>query len=141
MPDTLRVRLAESDGRDRVNAFYASQGLSVRVAEGERWVLAERSGRIIGVLRICIEEGHQVLRTVQVAAAHQRQGVGKQMLACAERAFEDAPCFCLPFSYLQDFYGRIGFVAIPIEDAPEHLRERLRGYLAQGRDMIVMRRG
>jgi N-acetylglutamate synthase-like GNAT family acetyltransferase len=124
-----------------VNAFYASEGRTVRVEEGEEWVLALEDEKVIGVLRVCVEEGHRVLRTVQITESKQRQGIGRQMLDYAEPLLEPGPCFCLPYAYLTDFYGRIGFVEIPERGAPPHLRARLAGYRQQGRDMIVMRRG
>jgi N-acetylglutamate synthase-like GNAT family acetyltransferase len=135
------IRRALPHERDRVNAFYASEGRSVTVEEGESWVLALEDEQVIGVLRVCCEEGHQVLRTVQIAGPKQRQGIGREMLDCAAPLLEPGPSFCLPYAYLTDFYGRIGFVEIPERDAPPHLRARLQGYRQDGRDMIVMRRG
>lgn len=134
------IRRALPHERDRVNAFYASEGRSVRVEEGEEWVLALEGEEVVGVLRVCSEEGHRVLRTVQIAESKQRQGIGRQILDCAVPLLERSPCFCLPYAYLTDFYGRIGFVEIPEREAPPHLRARLQGYRREGRDMIVMRR-
>lgn len=134
------VRSALPAEWSRVNEFYASEGRTVRALEGERWVIAERAGRMIGVLRLCPEEGHRVLRTVHISEPERRRGVGKRMLAATEPMISGATCHCLPYTHLEDFYGRIGFVAIPVEHAPPHLQHRLAAYLAEGREMIVMRR-
>jgi N-acetylglutamate synthase-like GNAT family acetyltransferase len=123
-----------------VNAFYASEGRSTRVDEGEQWVLALEGEKVIGVLRICWEEQHQVLRTVHITESRRRQGIGRLMLDRALPLLEGAVCFCVPYSYLTGFYGRIGFVTIPDHEAPPHLQTRLEGYRRQSRDMIVMRR-
>ena len=136
----IDVRCADPSEKARVNAFYAGEGRSVLVSDGERWVLAEVEGRMVGVLRICREEGHQVLRTVQVASSHQHRGIGKRMLACAEPLLEGSPCFCLPFSHLTHFYGRIGFEPVATATAPPHLQDRLARYRLHGPGMIVMRR-
>jgi ribosomal protein S18 acetylase RimI-like enzyme len=138
VPVVVRAALPMEWGR--VNDFYASEGRTVRALEGERWVIAERADRMIGTLRLCEEEGQQVLRTVHVSEPERRRGIGKRMLAVTEPMISGATCHCLPYRHLEDFYGRIGFEAIPIEDAPPHLRHRLAGYLSEGREMVVMRR-
>lgn len=136
----LEVRPALPTEKDLVNGFYASEGRTVRVESGEQWVIALEDAKVIGVLRLCVEEGHQVLRTVQVTESRRGQGIGRRMLDCVPALLQPRPSFCLPYSHLIRFYGRIGFVPIPTHEAPEHLQTRLVGYLSQGRDMIVMRR-
>jgi hypothetical protein len=129
-----QVRPALPTEKDLVDGFYASEGRTVRVESGEQWVLALEDGKVVGVLRLCLEESHQVLRTVQVTESLRR------MLDLVPPLLQPRPCFCLPYSHLIRFYGRIGFVPIPTPKAPEHLQTRLAGYLAKGEDMLVMRR-
>jgi N-acetylglutamate synthase-like GNAT family acetyltransferase len=136
----VEVRVARPGEIDLVNGFYASEGRTTRVNEGEQWVIALEGSAMVGVLRICIEEGHQVLRTVQVTEARRGQGIGRRMLDLVPPMLRNGACFCLPYAHLTEFYGRIGFTRIPAEAAPRHLQDRLAGYLADGRDMIAMRR-
>jgi hypothetical protein len=136
----VTVRPAFPDERDRVNGFYASEGRSTRVEDGERWVIALESEEVVGVLRVCTEDGHRVLRTVQITESRRRQGIGRRMLDCVEPLLGPGPSFCLPYTHLTEFYGRIGFVRIPDSEAPPHLQIRLDGYRARSQDMIAMRR-
>ena len=49
-------------------------------------------------------------------------------------------CFCVPYTHLTGFYGSVGFVAIPDENAPPLLRYRVAGYRTRGLDVLLMRR-
>jgi len=68
------------------------------------------------------------------------KGLGALMLKAFEPLVEGRDCYCLPFDHLTAFYGQIGFMAIPKESAPKHLRERLEANVSKGDKMLVMLR-
>ena len=136
----VHIRVGDRLDCDRVNAFYSEEGHSVRVFATERFVLAEDEQRLIGVVRLCLENGHAILRTMRVSESYRGQRIGTRMLEAFEDLVSERDCYCLPFAHLTDFYGRIGFTAIPIEQAPAHLQERYAGYRDSGADMLVMKR-
>jgi len=106
----------------------------------ERFVLAEDEQRLIGVIRLCLESGHAILRTMRVSESYRGQGIGKRMLGAFEVLVSARDCYCLPFAHLTGFYGRIGFKPIPVEQAPPHLQERYKKYRDEGADILVMKR-
>ena len=137
----IHIRVGDKSDNDRVNAFYSAEGRSARVSATERFVLAEDEHRLIGVIRLCLEGGHAILRTMRVISEGYRgQGIGKRMLGAFEGLVSERDCYCLPFAHLTGFYGRIGFKTIPIEQAPPHLQERYKKYRDEGADMLVMKR-
>lgn len=80
----MKIRTGNEADVDIVNAFYATEAHFVRVSVGERFVLAEDGRQLIGVVRLCNEHGHWVLRTMRVKESYRRQGIGKQMLEVFE---------------------------------------------------------
>lgn len=133
------VRVATPADVGRIQAFYAAQA-GRRVDPGECFVIAEADGAIVGAVRLCREQGHLVLRTMQIVEVYRRRGVGGRMLRTLELLIEDEPCYCLPYTHLPAFYGMIGFRVIPAEQAPPHLQTRYRQGLAQGISFLVMER-
>ena len=135
---TIRV----TDGREkaRVDAFYASEGRRTRIVLAEKLVVAEENGVIVGVVRLCEEEGHGVLRTMRVREAWRGQGLGTGMLKAFAPLVAGRDCYGLPFDHLTQFYAQIGFRSIPKASAPRHLWERLEENLSKGEKMLVMLR-
>lgn len=77
------MRITDGRAKERVDAFYASEGRRTRVALAEK-VVAGENGIIVGVVRLCEEEGHRVLRTMRLREAWRGKGLGTGML----KAFE-----------------------------------------------------
>jgi len=136
----IEIRVGDNSDRDRVAAFYSTQGSSPELSATEMFVLAEDDATLIGVVRLCVENGHAVLRTMRVEGDYQRQGIGKRMLVTFEGLIHGRDCYCLPYAHLSAFYGSIGFTTIPAEAAPVHLRERHEQYRARGMDALIMKR-
>ena len=137
----MKIRTGNEADVDIVNAFYAAEAHSVRVSVGERFVLAEDGRQLIGVVRLCNEHGHWVLRTMRVKESYRRQGIGKQMLEVFDFLLPlHTDCYCLTYAHLTTFYGRIGFELIPFQGAPQHLQDRYHRYSEEGKDVCVMKR-
>lgn len=136
------IREASPHERARVRAFYASCGHSGEFAAADRLLVAERQGQIVGAVRLCVEEGVQMLRTMRVSPDVQRRGVGRALLRQFETLLAPGPCYCLPYAHLTGFYGIIGFEEVGPEALPPHVAARLAHYRAERRgvNLIAMRR-
>ena len=122
--------------RNAAVAFYREQlGRRVDIAHDET-LLLERDGAVIAAVRLAPGHGTLELRTMVVDTRRQRTGVGSRLLGRAARAIGDRECYCLCWSYLEGFYGQVGFVRVDETTLPEFLRERF----ASSKDQIAMRR-
>ncbi len=139
MPAISIHEASEADHRD-VAAFYERCGYLGGLRANDTNLVAERAGSLVGVVRLCSEHGIVVLRGMQVLPDFQRQGIGLGLLdECLPRV-NDAICYCIPWSYLEQFYGSGGFERCEPRDVPGFLSERYSGYLQEGRDVILMQR-
>lgn len=120
--------------------FYASQNYSAGAREEDVVIAALDKNKIIGVVRLCREEGVNVLRGMFIDKPYQRKGIGSSMLEKAASLMENKEYYCIPYSHLEDFYGQIGFREIATSAAPAHLQERLARYLGMGNRMMIMKR-
>ena len=129
---------AAIDGdRARAVEFYREQlGRDVLIADDEELLLERDDGAVIAAVRLA--PGHETLelRTMVVHRERRQSGVGTRLLARASSAIGDRECYCLCWSYLEEFYGREGFVRIAPVELPRFLRERF----GDGKDQIAMRR-
>jgi len=122
--------------RNAAVAFYREQlGRRVDIAHDET-LLLERDGAVLAAVRLAPGHGTLELRTMVVDRRHQRAGIGSRLLARAGRAIGDRECYCLCWSYLEGFYGQVGFVRVDETTLPEFLRARF----ASSQDQIAMRR-
>jgi N-acetylglutamate synthase-like GNAT family acetyltransferase len=137
MQTSIPVRVAVGKDFDEIRAFYA-RWTTKSIAPSQRFVIAQDGQTIIGAVRLCQEEGHMILRTMQIDERYHRQGIGTRMLVVLEPLLEPAPCYCLPYAHLPAFYSKIGFQMMPVEQAPPHLYARYHLGTAQGIQMHVM---
>lgn len=138
----LAIARAPAGALDEVNAFYKAVSYTGTARAGDLvWAARAPEGRILGLARICPEPaGYVLLRGLYVAPDAQGNGIGT---ALARAALADAAgrfCYCLPFRPLEGFYARLGFRAIAASQALQAVEARWRSYLADGLDVIVMRR-
>jgi N-acetylglutamate synthase-like GNAT family acetyltransferase len=122
------------------NDFYQSCEAAGRARPGDRILFAKTASEIIGVVRLCPENGHLVLRGMRVRDDQQRRGLGRKILLAVEEWIGDAECFCLPYTHLERFYGTMGFELVPPKELPEHLQKRMADYSDRGLSVIGMKR-
>lgn len=103
-------------------------------------LIAEAGERLVGVLRLCPEEGARVLRGMRVVRDLQRRGIGSLLLGLADQEIGAGGCYCIAYPYLDRFYGQIGFQPLEPTAAPRFLSERLAEYQARGLDAALMHR-
>jgi GNAT superfamily N-acetyltransferase len=136
----VEIELVGNDGLAQVGEFYQAASYGGGVSEHDVILAAKSGGRMVGVVRLCTEEGVVVLRGMQVAPAFQRQGVGRALLARCIPYLEQGVAYCLPYEHLVRFYGQAGFRPAATDELPLFLARRLAGYLASGQKVVGMRR-
>ena len=135
MPCDVQAWRGTTADRDDAIAFYRRElGRDVEIAATEELVLEREDSRVVAVARLATEHGVLVLRTMVVADGSRRRGIGSDLLERASNAISGRTCYCIAWSYLEDFYGRAGFRRVAADQLPPHLRERL------GDRLIGMRR-
>jgi N-acetylglutamate synthase-like GNAT family acetyltransferase len=138
------IRQAHKEELEAVREFYLSQGYrgGESMDGSEFTIVAEDDDRIVGAVRLVIEEGVLVLRGMFIDKPYQRQGIGKQMLDLMDIEIGDRECYSICKEYLERFLGEIGFSKMKPEKAPMHLAERFKEY-SEGKEygeMIMVKR-
>jgi N-acetylglutamate synthase-like GNAT family acetyltransferase len=123
-----------------VAELYERWGYHGGLLDSDIIYVAEAAGKLVGIVRRAMEHGVLMLRGMQIDPAHQRQGVGTQLLRALVADVAGRECFCVPFAHLPTFYRQGGFEVYPETAAPHFLVERLARYRRAGHDVIVMRR-
>ena len=134
------IRVAAPGEIERVRAAYAAWGYDGGARPEDLLLVAERERELVGIVRRTREHGVVMLRGMQVAPAARRQGIGDRLLDAFVERLGGEECWCVPYSHLVRFYGRVGFAVVPPEDGPPFLAERIEGYRARGLDVTLMRR-
>jgi GNAT superfamily N-acetyltransferase len=134
----LEVRFSREDEVEAVRRFLAEAGYAGGVGAGERAVVAEHDGVLVGAYRLAQEHGCLVLRGMRVREGSRRCGIGSRMLGMLSEL--ERTCYCIPYRHLAGFYARAGFEILPQGGAPAFLAARAREYAGRGLDVLVMER-
>ncbi len=96
-------------------AFYETQGRE-SVPDAVDTLVGMRDGSgIAALVRLCPEFGGQSLRSMQVRGGLQRRGLGSLLLRefiVEVKRREIGEVLCMPYEHLEEFYARVGFVAL-----------------------------
>ena len=136
----LSIREAGAHEADKINALYRRCGYSGSVAPKDVVLLAEIDRQPVGAVRLCKEDGINVLRGLYILPAYYRKGIGSKLLQHCEMLMQTGIFFCLPYAQLAEFYQRAGFAQIPEQELPRMLQARLAAYRSKGLNAIAMRR-
>lgn len=138
----LVIEKAKSDDLEKVREFYRSRNYSQAISSECTIVVARIREEIIGVVRICSENGILVLRGMQIKPEFQRQSVGSRMLGEIRKILEDQDCFAIPYGHLEKFYGQIGFKKIDVQKVPDFLQKQIVKYREKhpDRSFILMKK-
>ena len=149
--DRSRVRLGANVGRHmsevtvastsefpEVATFYATCGYDGGISQADTVLVSRICGQLVGVVRLCPQEGVVVLRGMQVHPAFRRQGVGSGLLSACIPFLNAGRTFCLPYTHLVSFYGGAGFSIVEPSELPAFLAARLSSYLASGQQVLAM---
>ena len=137
----VKVERVRPDERAQVAAFYKTAGYGAKIAHTDVTLAAKCRGELVGVVRLCDEDGVIVLRGMQVAPAFQRQGVGRTLLEHCAPYLDRNVAYCLPYDHLVQFYGQAGFQPAATTGLPPFLVQRLASYIVSGHKVVAMRRG
>ena len=136
----VHVSIALPHAHATLNALYLRWGYHGGIAETDVVYVADIDRRPVGVVRRSVESGLLMLRGMQVAPDHQRQGIGSRLLRAFVADLPAADCFCIPFAHLPGFYAQGGFALHDESEADDFLRTRLAHYRAEGHRVVLMRR-
>lgn len=140
MHSSIDILAAAAPDRDAIAPLYAEAGYGAAPGTDDTVIVAKAGATLLGVVRLCPEEGVTVLRGMQVGKANQGQGIGARLLAACLPHMARTDCFCLPYTHLENFYAAAGFVPVHGAGLPGFLAERLAAYRGRGQDVIAMRR-
>jgi N-acetylglutamate synthase-like GNAT family acetyltransferase len=126
---TIRVGTTRDIGK--AAALYRHLGYGGGIQATDRLVLAEARGRLVGLLRLALEQGTTVLRGMRVVPALQRRGVGTAILRAAAKELGAEACYGIAYVHLKSFYAQIGFREISPAEAPSFLADRLARYRSE----------
>ena len=141
MNDVL-IKVRSSEPVEQIHSFYKAAGYGGGAAEQDYMLLAVHKSDIVGVVRISTEDSIPVLRGMYIDEDFRGRGIGSLMLNKLTTYLNSLanPCFCVPYSHLERFYGEIGFRPVEEHQAPNFLVKRCRGYTESGLKVILMRR-
>lgn len=127
------------DEKTRIRQFYELTSYRRPVSADDRVFVAQED-IIYGAVRIESRDSVQVLRGMYMHPEHVRKGIGTQLLFHIESVLSQTASYCIPSGHLLAFYGKVGFKKIEPAMAPAFLAERVAVYLAEGKDVAIMRR-
>ena len=136
----VRVSIAPAREHAALNELYLRLGYHGGIADDDVVFVAHVDERPVGLVRRSVESGLLMLRGMQVAPAHQRQGIGSRLLRAFVADLPSIDCYCIPYAHLPHFYAQGGFALLDESEAAEFLRARLDRYRAEGLEVVVMRR-
>lgn len=136
----ISFSIATSDQHEQIHALYEECGYHGGFHANDLILVAQEFGRLIGAVRLCVEQGLTLLRGFFILPSHQGKGIGSQMLQELVPHIGIHTCYCIPFDHLVKFYGVAGFVALSPDEAPIFLAQRFTRYFTAGHKIILMAR-
>jgi GNAT superfamily N-acetyltransferase len=124
--------------REAAVAFLRAAGYSKPIQPADEVFAAWAGSEVIGAVRLAREQGVLVLRGMRVREDLRRRGIGRQLLRHLDEAMGKTTCWCIPYAWLTDCYGTIGFKVADVVDSPAFPAERRLQYVQQGLDVAIM---
>jgi len=122
------IRPATTADLDAAHACYRRNAYTGTIQPEDLPLVAVAGGEVVGVVRIALENGHQLLRGMFLDETQRRRGLGTRMLQRLAEALDDAPCWLICGPHLIGFYGQVGFRLTEDLEAPPHVQERVARY-------------
>lgn len=137
----IELKKLGSHDFEKAQKFYQSVDYVQPLDPESIYYGAFHDREIVGLVRLTHENNIKVLRGMQIRATHQFLGIGTRLIKMLETDLGKEDCFCLPYGWLENFYGQIGFKTISAEQSvPQFLVERFIEYQKKYPDFILMRR-
>ena len=136
----MELLKAQAHELPHLTDFYIESGYGCTFNSDDTVFYVLQDNKLCAVARIASEQGIQVLRGMQVLPHLRGQRIGKKLLKymMSKLSSNQLPCYCLPHSYLINFYGEAGFVIAEPSNTPDFLIKRKQTYLQQGLKIELM---
>jgi len=122
----------------QVKRFYREHKMKPQAPKSDDIYIALLNNKLIGALRLCPYENTWLLRSMCIKTDQRSKGVGHFMLSQLAEILSEKQCFCFPYTHLENFYMKVGFEKISSSDATEIIEKKYRGYLANGKKILLM---
>jgi len=119
-----------------VNQFYKRVYKKGIAGKNEAVFILRNEQQIICSAKLKTLEGSLLLTGVACDPDHQHQGYASQLVKQLLEKQQQS-IFCFPYAHLEDFYQRLGFTHLAVEEAPEEIQTRILRY-RQHRDLLLM---
>lgn len=139
----MNLNISQQVGKEilcEANNFYESVGYTGGVKNTDVVFIARKDDKIIGLARLCKEEGIFVLRGLYVAEDVRGGGIGTRLLQIVSDNVGNQDCWCVPYKHLYEFYSNVGFSDCRGSEVPAFLLKRCHDYILKGMDVIIMKR-
>lgn len=130
------------------NRFYKLAREKGKTQSSDEVYVTREGANIIAAVRLCplsdrlngsqVPADKLLLRSLAVLPDYRRTGIGRQFMAYVAQQIGARECWCYPFSWLEGFYARTGFLTVTPDDAPDVIRSPFENYRRQGRDILIM---
>ena len=124
--------------RNLALGFLRDEGYKEAIQSDDEVYAAWIQTEVVGVVRLALEHGVIVLRGMRVKHDLRSQGIGTLLLHKLAATLGSQTCYCIPYAWLLEFYGRIGFEKIPVDCAPRFLAQRIADYDKRGLNVELM---
>lgn len=119
-----------------VNHFYKRVYKKGTAGKNERVFILRNEKQIICSAKLKLLEDNALLTGVACDPQFQHQGYAS-LLVKKILANNKETIYCFPYAHLERFYLQLGFVLLPVEDAPEAIKNRFNRY-QENRDLLLM---
>jgi N-acetylglutamate synthase-like GNAT family acetyltransferase len=125
----FEIRPARADEAVTIRSMIRAERLDPFNVHWENFLVAEASGRIIGIGQIKPYPGARELGSLVVAADQRKSGVGAAIikaLIAREGARSAGPLYLLCLAFREPYYGKFGFRSVTVDDLPPALKSKYR---------------
>lgn len=119
-----------------VNQFYKRVYKKGIAGKNEAVFIFKNEQEIICSAKLKSIEGDLLLTGVACDSQYQHQGYASRLIKQIVDKQQQA-IFCFPYPHLKDFYLRLGFSLLSVEEAPNIISQRFLRYL-QHRELLLM---
>jgi len=139
--DQIQFRQADNYNLPLVKQFYKLNGMRAQAPKGDLVFTATLNSKLVAALRLHPVNSYYLLRSMCVAREFRHQKLGSALLDYLQDQLDAIECYCFPYTHLQAFYTRAGFLPCKPEHAPQSITDKYNRYLANGKDICLMKHG
>lgn len=134
-------------------ALYFQTKHFLKLAQQKNWqkedevFIAMHASKVIGYARFVAlpESGDLWLRGLFVLSQYRRQGIAANLLQfahhyLASNKHEFDSVICFPLEHLDNFYRRLGYQTVQLENLPSEIQQRYRQAEQDGKHWLLMQK-